>query len=80
MRYNTSTIQKACKMFREGRKIKDILRETGIKSHMVIYWHCSPEKRAKQTERGRQWRENNIERWRAICRKSTARFKKKQAK
>ena len=80
MKYTTSTIQKACRMLREGAKIKDILKETGIKTHTVIYWHCDPERRAKQIDRGRKWMKRNSEKWKKISERAMKKYREKHGK
>lgn len=75
MRYSTITIQRACRLYKEGRKIREILAETGIRGHSVIYFHCDPEKKARHLQRCKEWRERNPERWKAIVRRAMAKYK-----
>ena len=79
-RYSEETIQNACYLLKKGVSIRRIMKETGIKSHIVIYWHCSPEKRKTQEKRIKQWMTENRERWLAICKKASNKYWKKVAK
>ena len=79
VKYSTSTIQKACRMYRDGFKIREIFAATGIKSHTVIDWHSNPKKRAKQIERSRRWREKNPERLREINERAMKKYREKHA-
>lgn len=67
-------------MLKDGCKIRDIMKETGIKSHTVIYWHCDPEKRKAQEERGRKWRAEHPDEWREIAKRAEKKFRKKHGK
>lgn len=78
-KYSTQTIQKACRMYRNGCKIREILAETGIRSHTVIYWHSDPEKRARQIECSRLWRDRNPERLREINIRATKKYREKHS-
>lgn len=79
MKYDTKTIEKACRLYQKKTPIRRILKETGIKSHSVVYFHCDPVKREEIVKRTKKWMKNNPERWREISRKAVDKFNKKNA-
>lgn len=80
MNYDTKTIQKACRLYRAKVPVRQILRETGIKSHSVIYFHCNPVSRKRIVKRAMKWRKDNPEAWQKINHKAVKKFQKKHGK
>ena len=77
-RYNTHTIQFACRLYREKVPLRQILKATGISSHSVVYFHCDPAKRMKAAEATRRWIKANPERWRGIMKRAALKYQAKQ--
>lgn len=79
-RYNTKTIQKACRLYKQGMPIRQILRETGISSHSIIYFHCDSKRRATLILKSLAWRKANHKKWRVIANRAARKHYKKHGR
>ena len=75
MKYDKATIDKAKKLYAKGVTLRDICKETGIKSDSTILFHCKEGYREYMRERSYAWRKKNPERWKEMNREVYARRK-----
>lgn len=79
-RYDKKTIAKACRLYEKDVPLREIMKQTGIKSTSTIQFRCSPDYREAHSKRSSEWRKKNPKRWREINAKAVKKYQRKQSK
>lgn len=76
-KYDKATISKAGRLYRRGVSLRKICRDTGIKSTSTIQFHFDPEYRKEHIARQENWRRKHPKEWAKICKKASAKMRRK---
>jgi hypothetical protein len=76
-KYDQKTIKKACSLYSKKISLRDIMKETGIRSTSTIQFHCNPDYQEAHVKRSLEWRKKHPRRWKAINKKAVKKYQKK---
>ena len=79
-RHDKKTLAKACRLYDKGVSLREIMKETGIKSTSTIQFQCDPEYREAHIARTKKWKKENTDRWKEINSKAVRKYQRKQNK